>query len=181
MIAYLNLSPSEQTNLARTDTASLHPSLTLIIHSLPIDPLPPSLQELLLASNPVIHHPSMFPRTYTQHRRNLHPTRRQPPLPPTRPSKAARPILYLCLPIILRGHIDALLPPVGTRIRRTREVGVHDAQLGILVLAHEPDETWAEHGGCRGEELGPEGLQRRKGVVDVFEEGGWDLDGFGGE
>lgn len=154
--------------------------------------IPPSPQELLLAANAVVKHPSVLPRIDAQDRDHVRAARsagRAAFVAGTAVQLRAIVVLVHHVVVVadhaaavvveaaLRVHVGALAAPVCLRVRTAGLVGCQDAERVAvhavrIALAHEPDKARAKHGVGRVEHVALEGLEAAKGghqlLVQVF-------------
>lgn len=145
---------------------------------IPVDPVPPSLQVLRLACDAIIHHPHVLPRVNAENRLNVHGAGSDVLLVSRVGAHRAGVLVAEGGVGGVRGHVDGLAARVGGRVGGPSIVGAENVHhtLALQVLS-EPDETWAEHGVCRREEVELEGFDGRAGFADLVREGLGNLGG----
>ena len=121
------LSPLQRPPAPRIYTAHV------LLHHIPIYPLPPRLQELPLPSHPVVPQPHMLPRVHPQQHLQILPSGRQLLVRPRIRAHHARGALQVHR-VRLRGrpagdvggrggHVVGLQPEVRARVRGAGDVG----------------------------------------------------------
>lgn len=128
--------------------------IVVIKHDVPVNPIPPPLQILLLAGNAIVHHPRMLPGVDTQNGLHVDGAGGKALLVlRVRTHGAGELVAEGCIGRV-GGHVDGLAPGVGGRVGRTGVVGAEDLHQALaLEVLGQPDEAGAEHGVGGGEEI----------------------------
>lgn len=133
----------------------------VVKHHIPVDAVPPSLQELVLARDSVVHHPRVLPCVDAEN--GLHVNG---------PGGQVLRVLGVGAhgtgKLVTQrgiggvgGHVDGLPPRVGGRVGGAGVVGTEDLEHTVaLKVLGEPDKTGAEHGAGGSQEVQLKGLDR---------------------
>lgn len=201
----MNPSPSHSKTSAaqkpltsRQSVASSH-LRSVALHNLPIDPIPPGLQERLLPGHAPLRQPAMLPSRHTKQRRQILPARRNVGAVTANEAHRSRPQVehvVVLHRVRLFGHaavdagvgrrqVAALLPEMGAGVGGAGEVGGEEGEVADAAAVggggvDQPDEAGAEHGVGGGEEGGAEAGDGGEGLGDFGEEGGGEGDLIGG-
>lgn len=153
-------------------------SLVVLIHGLPVDPVPPSLQILLLAGDAVVHQPHMLPGVDAQDGLDIKRTGRQALLVRGVVAHRTRELVAQRSVRVLGVHVDGLSPRMGGRVGRPGTVRADNLNQALpFQVLGQPDESWTEHGVGSGQKVLLQGLYRGAALVDLFGELVGDGDG----
>lgn len=121
-------------------------SIVVIEDDIPVNPIPPALQVLVLASNAVIHHPGVFPGVDTEDRLHVDGAGREALLVlRVGTHRAGELVAQLGLRGV-GGHVGGLPPGVGGRVGRAGAVGAEDVHHALaLKILGKPYKSGSEH------------------------------------
>jgi len=155
--------------------------IVVVKHHIPVDPIPPALQVLVLSRDTVVHHPGVLPGVNTQNGLNVDGTGGQVLLILGMGThRSGELVAERCVGRV-GGHVNGLPPRVGSRVGRAGVVGAEDLhQTLALEVLGEPDEAGAEHGAGGGQEVELEGFDGGARVDDILGKLFGDLGGSGG-
>lgn len=121
-------------------------SIVVVEDHIPVNPIPPALEVLVLAGNTVVHHPRVLPGVNTENGLHVDGAGREVLLVL---GVGAHRTGELVAQLGLRGvggHVDGLPPGVGGRVGGAGAVGAEDVHHAFaLEVLGEPDESGAEH------------------------------------
>lgn len=156
-------------------------SIVVIKHNVPVNPIPPALQVLILTRDTVVHHPRVLPGVDTQNGLYVNGTGGQVLLVLRVGAHGSGELVAERRIGGVGSHVDGLTTGVGGWVGGAGVVGAEDLHEALaLEVLGEPDEARAEHGAGGCEEVELEGFDGGAGVDDVLGELFGDLGGGGG-
>jgi hypothetical protein len=121
-------------------------SIVVVEDHIPVNPIPPALEVLVLAGNTVVHHPRVLPSVDTENGLHVDSARGEALLVLGMGTHRPGELVAQWGLRGVGGHIDGLPPGVGGRVWRASAVGAEDVHHAFaLEVLSEPDESGAEH------------------------------------
>lgn len=121
-------------------------SIVVVEDHIPVNPIPPALEVLVLAGNTVVHHPRVLPSVDTENGLHVDSAGSEALLVLGMGTHRAGELVAQWGLRGVGGHIDGLPPGVGGRVWRASAVGAEDVHHAFaLEVLSEPDESGAEH------------------------------------
>lgn len=121
-------------------------SIVVVEDHIPVNPIPPALEVLVLAGNTVVHHPRVLPSVNTENGLDVDSAGSEALLVLGMGTHRAGELVAQWGLRGVGGHIDGLPPGVGGRVGRAGAVGAEDVHHAFaLEVLGEPDKSGAEH------------------------------------
>jgi len=148
---------------------------------IPVNPIPPALEVLVLSGNTIVHHPCVLPGVDAENGLDVDGAGGKALLVLGVGAHGSSELVAQLRLGGVGGHIDRLPPGVGGWVGRAGAVGAENVhQAFALEVFSEPHEAGAEHCACCRQEIQLQGLDGGARVDDVFGESVGNGGGCGG-